>query len=114
MEDPKRALCQLWVHSHEEDTDTEMVFRPARYKLPPSRGRLSFELKPDGSLVRRALGPTDRSQDSEGAWRLDDDQLVLTSLSETASDQVMTILSTSADRLVVQKPFTPLSAHRPP
>ena len=49
------ALYQHWVHSHEEDTNTEIVFRPATYNFPRSRGRRSFELKTDGILV-------------EGAW----------------------------------------------
>jgi hypothetical protein len=80
-----------------------MVFRPAHYKLPPSRGRLSFELKTDGSLIRHAIGPTDRSRASEGVWRLDGDRLVLVPHSAAASEQVLTIMSVSMDRLVVQK-----------
>lgn len=102
MEDPRESLCQLWVHSHEEDTATEMVFRPARYKLPPARGRFSFELKADGRLIRHAIGPTDRSRVSEGTWRLDGDRLLLMPHSETA-EQVLTIVSAGADRLVVRK-----------
>jgi len=38
----KRAqVAGRWVHSHEEDTDDEMVFRAADsgYAFPPSRGR---------------------------------------------------------------------------
>src|ERR1041384_5695638 len=51
---------QHWVHSHEEDTDTEMVLRPAGYKFPPSRGRSSFELKPDGRTDELYVGRTVR------------------------------------------------------
>jgi len=46
--DTERIVRRCWVHSHEEDSDEEMVFRPAAYEFPPSRGRRSFELKPDG------------------------------------------------------------------
>ena len=42
------------IHT-EEDTNTEMVFRPATYNFPRSRGRRSFELKTDGILVEGAL-----------------------------------------------------------
>jgi hypothetical protein len=36
-----------WVHSHEEDTDDETVFRAADsgYAFPPSRGREALELR---------------------------------------------------------------------
>ncbi len=39
----RSRLCQRWIHSHEEDTDTEMVYRPADFAFPPSRGRTGFE-----------------------------------------------------------------------
>jgi hypothetical protein len=56
--DTERILRPCWVHSHEEDSDEEMVFRPAAYEFPPSRGRRSFELKPDGILAEGGIGPT--------------------------------------------------------
>ncbi|MBI3301430.1 MAG: hypothetical protein HYZ72_05035 [Deltaproteobacteria bacterium] len=62
----KSVLHQHGVHSHEEDTDAEMVFRPATFNVPRSRGRTSFELKPDGSLVEGGIGPTNRRQETQG------------------------------------------------
>ena len=53
---PAGILCQHWVHSHEEDTETEMVFRPASHPFPRSRGRRSFELRPDGTFVEGPSG----------------------------------------------------------
>ena len=44
-------LAGRWVHSHEEDTGDEMVFRSADYAFPPSRGRESIELRADGSYA---------------------------------------------------------------
>jgi hypothetical protein len=64
------ALAQRWRHSHEEDTDDLMVFRPEGYPFPPSRGRRSFELRPDGSLVGQAIGPDDRPVPTAGSWQL--------------------------------------------
>ena len=60
------ALYQHWVHSHEEDTNTEIVFRPATYNFPRSRGRRSFELKTDGILVEGGMAPDDRRQETQG------------------------------------------------
>ena len=71
-----------WVHSHEEDTDTEMVFRPASYAVPPSRGRRSFELRPDGTYLERAPGPVDVPVEAEGSWSLDGDRLLLGATSD--------------------------------
>ena len=51
---PPEVLQRAWVHSHEEDTGAEMVFRPAGYSFPRSRGRRSFELTPGGKLTRGA------------------------------------------------------------
>ena len=97
-------LLQRWVHSHEEDTDTEMVFRPATHKFPPSRGRRSFELKPDGQLVETTPGPTDVPQKLQGTWKLEGgSKLELYRTSESKPDQVMHIISIDKDRLVVTK-----------
>ncbi len=66
-------LCQRWIHSHEEDTATEMVFRPATFPFPRSRGRISFDLRRDGTLIGRGIGPTDRRTQETGRWRLTED-----------------------------------------
>jgi hypothetical protein len=98
------ALHQHWVHSHEEDTDTEMVFRPATYNFPRSRGRRSFELKPDGSLVEGGIAPDDRRQETQGRWELKDgDTLALYTQSPSEPSRVMHIASVSKDRLVIKK-----------
>jgi hypothetical protein len=100
----KHVLHQHWVHSHEEDTDTEKVFRPATYNFPPSRGRKSFELKPDGSLVEHGIGPEDRARESKGTWKLEHDNILAFHLkSPSKPRQIMHILSADPDRLVIRK-----------
>jgi len=100
-----KALPQHWVHSHEEDTDTEMVFRPASYNFPRSRGRSSFELRPNGALVQSGPGPVDIPQESVGTWALEGKQLALYGgTSQTEPSRVLQIASLSKDRLVVKKP----------
>ncbi len=85
------------MHSHEEDTETESVFRPASYAFPPARGRRGFELKPDGSLTEYGIGPTDRRTQTPGTWKLDGDALRL-------GTRTLKIVSVDRQRLVVRKP----------
>jgi hypothetical protein len=66
-----------WVHSHEEDTADEMVFRRPDRPLPPSRGRASIELATDGSYRESSPGPVDVPEEHTGSWTLDGDTLVL-------------------------------------
>lgn len=98
----ERILRRRWVHSHEEDTDNEMVFRPAAFEFPPSRGRRSFELKPDGSLGEGRIGPTDRPLESQGTWELEDQRLLLRT-DPSQEPRVMRIVSVNEDRLVIEK-----------
>jgi hypothetical protein len=100
--DRDRILRRRWVHSHEEDTEEEMVFRPAAFEFPPSRGRRSFELKPDGALLEGRIGPTDRPLETQGYWELDDDRLVL-HRGSSQTPRVMRIASVQDDRLTVEK-----------
>jgi hypothetical protein len=97
-------LAQAWVHSHEEDTETTTVYRPAKFPFPPSRGRKGFHLQPDGSLTIRGPGPTDRVVSATGTWKVLDDQLELSSKAE--GTQILRIESVQPDRLVVQKTST--------
>jgi hypothetical protein len=90
------ALHGRWVHSHEEDAGDEMVFRPSSHPLPPSRGRMSFELRPDGSYVERSPGPTDAPEESSGSWSLDGDRLVV-------GDHTWTVTSAKPDRLALRR-----------
>jgi hypothetical protein len=84
-----------WVHAHEEDRDGTMVFRPASQPLPPSRGRVRFDLKADGTYVQQEPGPVDAPVASEGRWSLDGDRLVV-------GDRTWEVASADADRLVLR------------
>jgi hypothetical protein len=100
--DTERIVRRRWVHSREEDTDKEMVFRPAAFEFPPSRGRTSFELKPDGVLLEGGIGPTDRPVETQGTWELEDDRLLLRR-DPSETPRVMRIASVEDERLVVEK-----------
>lgn len=97
-------LHQHWVHSHEEDTATETVFRPATFNFPRSRGRKGFELKPDGTVIEIGIGPTDRPSQASGTWQIkDDDMIAFYGESESTPSRVMRIASADNDRLVIKK-----------
>jgi len=97
-------LSQKWVHSHEEDTANEMVYRPASHTFPPSRGRKSFQLEPDGRLLKFDIGPDDRTVESDGRWQLDPgNNLILEPTKAAASKSVMQLLHVDRDKLIVKK-----------
>jgi hypothetical protein len=98
----KDALQKHWVHSHEEDSGSEMVFRPASHPLPPSRGRTSFELRPDGSYVESSPGPADVPEESSGRWSLEGDRLALTAEGDRP-DQAWEVKAVGDDRLALRR-----------
>jgi hypothetical protein len=98
MVDPEH-LQGRWVHSHEEDTDDEMVFRSASsgYEFPRSRGREALELHPDGSYAGTVPGPADKPEAAEGEWTVQEGaRLVL-------GDRVLEITAAEGDVLRVRK-----------
>ena len=90
-----------WVHSHEEDRPGETVYRRTGYPFPPSRGRSSFELNPDGTLAGTKPGPTDRTTVHSGSWTLDDNVLKLSVADQ--QPQVFQVKSLEPDKLVVER-----------
>lgn len=101
--DTEKILQRRWRHSHEEDKENVMVFRPASFEFPPSRGRRSFELKPDGSLVEGRIGPDDRPLENQGSWELEDDDRLVLRPAPSATPRVMKIASVDENRLVIEK-----------
>lgn len=96
----RERLEGRWVHSHEEDTDDEMVFRSASsgYEFPRSRGREALELNADGSYAGTAPGPVDAPEATGGGeWTIEDgNKLVL-------GDRTLEITAAEGDVLRVRK-----------
>jgi hypothetical protein len=100
----KAALQKRWLHSREEDTESEKVFRPADYDFPLTRRpRESLDLKSDGSVSRGTAAPSDSLEQHHGKWTLDDDELTLYPESGRGAAEKLRIASISADRLVIKK-----------
>ena len=97
-------LLRRWVHSQEEDTAETQVFRPDDFPFPPARGRLSYELAPDGELRFGGIGPTDKPTSSGGEWKLEGDGRTLVLHVPDQVDQTLEIEALSDERLVVRRP----------
>ena len=91
-------LAGRWVHSHEEDTDDELVFRSADYAFPPSRGREAIELHPDGSYAGSVPGPVDKPEPTGGEWTLEDGRRL------RLGDRVLEVTSAEGGVLRVRRP----------
>ena len=104
--DLKKALQQSWYRATEEETDTEKVYRPVPVggQVPRGRGRELFTLNEDGTLIEGGIAPTDARIETEGNWKLEeDDQLAFYTQSAPEPTRVMKIASVDKDRLVVKK-----------
>ena len=100
-----QLLERSWLHSHEEDSQDEMVYRPSDFSFPPSRGRAGFELGPNHECVEIGIAPADGATHSQGTWRLNEgDELVICSRPDSGTEQVLKICELQADRLIVKKP----------
>ena len=100
---PPGLFGQRWLHSHEEDTPTEMVFRPASYSFPPSRGRTGFELRPDGSALAIGTAPADGPKQGQAKWSLQGGNEIRIQVPETQETRSLDVLSVAPDKLVARK-----------
>jgi hypothetical protein len=100
----KELLHQQWVHSQEEDTQTEYVYRPYGYKLPRARGRTGFELKSDQTAKNLSIGATDIPEEAVGSWEIvEDDSPMLQISLDSGEMQRLPISSVEKDRLLIKK-----------
>jgi hypothetical protein len=97
-------LQRAWMHSHEEDTDKNEVYRPSTFAFPPARGRTGFELKSDETLIETGIGATDRRTHGTGKWNLDlAGNLRFYGHSDAKPESTRKIVKLERDRLVVEK-----------
>ena len=102
--DTENLLTRAWLHSHEEDTATELVFRPATYAFPPSRGRTGYEFCTDGRCTRRGIAARDGATSTEGQWRLEPGPPPkITITLPDGQKQELAVLRIEEDRLVVAR-----------
>lgn len=90
-------LVGTWIHSHEEDSGAERVYRREGFDFPPSRGRDGFRLEADGSAETIGPGPADVPGSAPASWRLTDDELTISGL---AGLERLRITELAAGRIV--------------
>ena len=91
-----------WVHAHEEDTEDEMVFRPADSALPPARGRMGLDLREDGTFAEAGLGARDIPEEAVGSWVLEGQTITLSEGATQGVPREMEVVSAEKDKLVVR------------
>lgn len=98
-----KLLSRYWIHSREEDTDTETVYRPSGFPLPPSRGRNGFEFAADGTFKRVGIGATDISRVEQGSWKIEPDNTNQVSVKLQGESRSLEILDLKSDRLAIKR-----------
>ena len=97
---PSVELFQHWVHSFEESSGQQAVYRPVTYSFAPARGREGFEIKENGTFISHSIAPGDGNMTIEKKWVLQDDELVV---SGKADRQRYKLVSVTKDKLVLQR-----------
>lgn len=97
----REAVIGKWIHSHEEDTDTETIYRPASFAFPASRGRRGLELRDDGMLMETTIGATDVPGEAAGRWELRPDGTLM--LRSNSGVLRLRVIRVEPDRLVFSK-----------
>jgi len=80
-----------------------MVFRPATYPFPPSRGRRGFELDANGQLRNFGIGADDRTVESQGNWRLDSQNHLTLRPAGSGAATTIRLVHVGPDKLVAKK-----------
>jgi hypothetical protein len=99
----KRLLCRRWVHSREEDTATEVVYRPADFPLPASRGRSGLQFAKDGTFKEIGIGATDISNVKEGAWRFNEQDSSQVYVEVEGKPKVLKVDELKPDRMTLKR-----------
>ncbi|MCU1515972.1 MAG: hypothetical protein JWQ75_693 [Pseudarthrobacter sp.] len=104
MSGPPPDITGIWLHSHEEDTSSTMMFRPRNYSFRPARWRDAIEVRADGTCIWHGSSADDRGQAVPVSWEdLGDGSAQITIPADTGSPLHRRIQSWTADTLVVEK-----------
>lgn len=98
------AIIGTWRHSHEEDTETETVFRPESFDFPPARGRVGYTFRKGGSCDYLGISPRDGTAKEECRWELtagSKREIVITR--SGGRREVLPVVTLGGEKLVVRK-----------
>ncbi len=104
MKDLRSCILGHWMHSHEEDAQDVVVYRPADYKFPPSRGRRGFEFREGGKLVYFGIGRADGTEQFSGSWVVESSNRIRIEVnSERIQPFVLQVVSCNDQSLEVRR-----------
>ncbi len=95
-------LHQHWVHSREEEGNTEGVeiYRPADSKeFPPSRFRMAYKFSPKGECEWMFLDPADGHHFKPGKWEIAADDPTLLKITAEGQTKSFRIIELTKDIL---------------
>ena len=108
---PAPEIIGIWLHCHEEDTASTMIFRPRDYPLRPARWRDAIEFRVDGTCIWHGSSPDDRGQAIPGRWEdLGNGQARIMTTTPAGVSLPRRIQSWAPDKLVVEKEQTSQAA----
>jgi hypothetical protein len=97
-------MTGIWLHSHEEDTASTMVFRPRGYAFRPARWRDAIEVRADGTCIWHGSSADDRGESVPGRWEdLADGQAQLIIATAAGDPRPRKIQSWAQNKLIVEK-----------
>jgi hypothetical protein len=103
----KKTLQKHWIHSYEEDSESEKVFRPSDYKFALSRRpREFFQLNQDGTLLSSDSFANDSPTFKSGNWAIEkDDKLIIYPNEKKLKTEAkeLIIASIEKDKLILKK-----------
>lgn len=73
----KEHLCKNWIHSFEEDTETEKVYRTENFNFPLSRQpREHILINPDGKITLADTFESDKPEGKSNRWDSQDERIL--------------------------------------
>jgi hypothetical protein len=76
MSEIPRALCRKWIHSNEEDTEEESVYRPENFNFPPSRYRNQFEICDNGEIIQYVVAQGAMTTKTSSKFKIVEDGII--------------------------------------
>ena len=86
---PPQAIYRVWMHSIEEDTAREQVYRPVGYPFPPARGRDGFEIKAKGGFVAHEIGIDDGPEKVAGKWTCEEANVIAVTFPDAKPKEIL-------------------------
>ena len=100
----KKMLYKNWIHSYEEDSEYEMVFRPETFTFPLRRGgREAIDLRSDRTYIQRKSASDDSYIRDEGTWDIKGENIISVGQNPVIGSGNHQIVTLTENILVIKK-----------